>query len=283
MCGQVTKTTQPRHPADVLKAAADASRSLVTMKFRTHIRNLHGDVAAALNCGTRDEVIARFRGILSRAKSLFKTDHLDFWIEQLDRVEHHRTGPQLRPAPRARQAVRAPALHLEGRELRRYLLDRPDEALQRLRESVRRLRPRVGATGLLALGVESVRADAEAHRRPVGLGQLHRQVGETLYLQLDLFGWDDLGAFENYGQKLISVPYKPWLNKQFEPVDVTMPEKNAVVVLGLTLKDATGKALQRNFTTYIVSSGAAKKDEVRVVKNKKLKLVRFAPNSFHDM
>ena len=57
------------------------------MKFRTHIRNLHGDVAAALNCGTRDEVIARFRGILSRAKSLFKTDHLDFWIEQLDRVE----------------------------------------------------------------------------------------------------------------------------------------------------------------------------------------------------
>jgi hypothetical protein len=107
-----------------------------------------------------------------------------------------------------------------------------------------------------------------------------RQVGESLFLKFDLFGWDDLGAFEEYSSSLISAPYKPWMTKEFEPVDITMPDKNAVVVLGLTLKDATGKTLQRNFTTFIVSDGPAKKDEVRVVKDKKLKLVRFAPNSF---
>ena len=101
-----------------------------------------------------------------------------------------------------------------------------------------------------------------------------------LYLQLDLFGWDDLGVHENYSQKLISVPYEPWMNKPFESIDVTMPDKNAVVILGMTLKDATGKALQRNFTTYIVSNGSSNREEVRVVKNNKLKLVRFAPGSF---
>jgi len=109
-----------------------------------------------------------------------------------------------------------------------------------------------------------------------------RNVGETLYLQSDLSGWDDLGVFENYSQKLISVPFQPWMNKEFEPVSVTMPDKNCVAVLGLTLKDATGAVLQRNFTTFVVSSGAAPKEEVRVVKNNKLKLLRFAPASFAE-
>ena len=109
-----------------------------------------------------------------------------------------------------------------------------------------------------------------------------RNVGETLYLQFDLSGWDDLGVFENYSQKLISVPFQPWMNKEFEPVSVTMPDKNCVAVLGLTLKDATGAVLQRNFTTFVVSSGAAPKEEMRVVKNNKLKLLRFAPASFAE-
>lgn len=108
-----------------------------------------------------------------------------------------------------------------------------------------------------------------------------RNLGETLYLQFDLFGWDDLGDFENYSTKLITAPYEPWMNKEFQPVDITMPDKNTVAVLGLTLKDATGNVLQRNFTTFIVSDGAAKRQEMRVVKNDKLKLVRFAPNSFN--
>ncbi len=107
-----------------------------------------------------------------------------------------------------------------------------------------------------------------------------REVGETLLLQFDVFGWDDLGTFETYGQKLISAPYAPWMNKEFQPVDITMPDKNAVVVVGLTLKDATGTVLHRNFTTYIVSDGVAKKEELRIVKDNKLKLLRFAPNSF---
>lgn len=107
-----------------------------------------------------------------------------------------------------------------------------------------------------------------------------QKVGETLTLQLDLFGRDDLGTGENYGQKLLTVPYTPWLSREFESVEVTMPDKNAVVILGLTLRDGTGQVLQRNFTTFIVSNNAAPREEMRTVKNARLKLLRFAPNTF---
>jgi hypothetical protein len=107
-------------------------------------------------------------------------------------------------------------------------------------------------------------------------------VGETLLLEIELFGWDDLGVFENFGQKLISVPCEPWLNREFEPVSLKMPEKNAVVIMGLKLKDATGTVLQQNFASFIVSSSESPRQEIRMEKNRKLKLVRFAPLSFSE-
>ena len=108
----------------------------------------------------------------------------------------------------------------------------------------------------------------------------NKDAGDVLFLHLDLYGWDDLGNVENFSRKLISVPYEPWMNKEFEPVDITMPNKNCVAVLALILKDGAGTVLHRNFNTFIVSSGPARSEETRVVNQRKLKLLRFAPHSF---
>ncbi|MBN1464128.1 glycoside hydrolase family 2 [candidate division KSB1 bacterium] len=107
-----------------------------------------------------------------------------------------------------------------------------------------------------------------------------RAVGEELLLSLDLYGWDDLGEYENYGRQLISVPFEPWLQKEFEPVRVTLPKENTVCVLSLTLQDRTGTVLQRNFVVYVVSGGVARREEIRTSNDSSVKLVRFAPSTF---
>ncbi|MBN1560662.1 glycoside hydrolase family 2, partial [candidate division KSB1 bacterium] len=123
-------------------------------------------------------------------------------------------------------------------------------------------------------------APGETVRVPIYASFMTDRVAETLILQLDLSGWDDLGEFENYSRQLISVPGEPWLQKEFEPVAVTLPEENAVCILGLTLQDGAGAVLQRNFTTYVVSGGAAKREEMRAAQNRGVKLIRFAPATF---
>ncbi len=59
-----------------------------------------------------------------------------------------------------------------------------------------------------------------------------------------------------------------------------MPEKPAIAILSLTLEDESGNVLHRNFTTYLVSEDESPREETINTNSGKIKVVRFAPNSF---
>ncbi len=105
-------------------------------------------------------------------------------------------------------------------------------------------------------------------------------VSENLMLHAELFGWDRLGRRENYSKYEHAISYSPWMNKELKPLTVTMPEKPAIAILSLTLEDESGNVLHRNFTTYLVSEDESPREETINTNSGKIKVVRFAPNSF---
>jgi hypothetical protein len=105
-------------------------------------------------------------------------------------------------------------------------------------------------------------------------------VGGNLTLHAELFGWDTLGRRETYSKYEQTVPYSPWMSKELEPLPVTMPDKPALAILSLALEDESGDVLHRNFTTYLVSDGESPREETITTNSGKIKVVRFAPNTF---
>jgi len=103
-----------------------------------------------------------------------------------------------------------------------------------------------------------------------------KSVGSELTLRIKLFGWDTFGRKETYRRQIRSVPYEPWMSTELEPIEITMPRKPAVAVLGLALEDASGNVLHRNFTTYRASDGPLPREET----SRRRKVVRFAPDTF---
>ncbi len=61
-----------------------------------------------------------------------------------------------------------------------------------------------------------------------------------------------------------------------------MPNQRALAVLALTLTDAAGTVLHRNFTTYLVGDSHAPRDESLETDAGKLRVLRFAPRSYRD-
>jgi hypothetical protein len=69
------------------------------------------------------------------------------------------------------------------------------------------------------------------------------------------------------------------MNRELEPLSVTMPDKPALAVLSLILQDESGGILHRNFTTYLVSDGPSPREETIASDSGSIKVVRFAPGS----
>ena len=105
-------------------------------------------------------------------------------------------------------------------------------------------------------------------------------VGNTLTLKTKLYGWNNLGQKRTYSRSTVSVPYKPWMSKELEPLKIKMPAESGVAVLTLTLQNAAGNVLSRNFTTYLVSDRPSARSETINSEGEKIKVVRFAPDSF---
>ncbi len=104
--------------------------------------------------------------------------------------------------------------------------------------------------------------------------------GAPLRLRAMLTGWDRFGHWRWYSQTTQTVSFEPWLSKQLAPLSVTMPDQPALALLTLTLEDEAGTVLHRNFTTFLVSSGPATRDETIEVEGGRARIIRFAPASF---
>jgi hypothetical protein len=109
-----------------------------------------------------------------------------------------------------------------------------------------------------------------------------RSPGNSLVLRAELHGWDTLGRWEGYSRARQSIAFEPWMAEPLPPLKVTMPTKRAVAVLALSLENEAGVVLQRNFTTFHVADGSAPRAEIIDANGSKMRVVRFAPNSFRS-
>jgi hypothetical protein len=93
-------------------------------------------------------------------------------------------------------------------------------------------------------------------------------------LKLELVGHDDLGRFRRWWSGERKVPFAPWTSRALEPVAVPMPSRRAVAVLRSRLEDATGRVLQRNFTSFVVGETASSRDETLASDGRRLRVLR---------
>jgi hypothetical protein len=107
-------------------------------------------------------------------------------------------------------------------------------------------------------------------------------VGRQLALKMKLIGTDTLGRPQNYWQGRRRIAYRPWMNEELEPVEVTMPERPGLAILQLTLENASGVVLHHNFTTFLVADGPCPRDETIESGRRKMRVVRFSPKGFAD-
>ena len=107
-----------------------------------------------------------------------------------------------------------------------------------------------------------------------------QEVGNELTLRTELYGWDSLGRRETYATAERKIAYTPWMSQELDPLEVVMPDKQAVAVLALVLEDATGAVLHRNFTTYLVADGLSPRDETISTDGRYTRVLRIAPKEF---
>lgn len=105
-------------------------------------------------------------------------------------------------------------------------------------------------------------------------------VGGELTLKIELNGWDAFGQERKWQSFTKTIPYKPWMQQALAPVYLIMPTEKAVAVLALTLQDAKGNILSRNFNTYIVEKPMP--TEVAMPGGNKLRLLTVSPKQFSD-
>ncbi len=107
-------------------------------------------------------------------------------------------------------------------------------------------------------------------------------VGRQLVLKMKLSGWDTLGRPRNYWQGRRRLAYRPWMNEEIKPVDITMPKQPGLAILQFILETTSGTVLHRNFTTYLVADGAGPRDETIESGRRKTRIIRFVPKDFAE-
>jgi hypothetical protein len=72
------------------------------------------------------------------------------------------------------------------------------------------------------------------------------------------------------------------MTRELAPLKMRMPGFPALAVLALTLETEAGVVLHRNFTTFLVANGPSPRSEVVTDGSSRIRLVRFAPNTFSN-
>ena len=107
-----------------------------------------------------------------------------------------------------------------------------------------------------------------------------KDLGTSLNLQVQMYGYDALGQKKTWMTTNKTVPYQAWLQKELEPLKLTMPNEKAVVIVALILEDNSGNIVHRNFTTFIVEGNLP--TEITLLNGKKAKLLSIEPKNFSD-
>lgn len=129
---------------------------------------------------------------------------------------------------------------------------------------------------------------------PLFVSILTDRVGSReLTLRSSMRAWDSLGRVRNVAARGsanaprgggagagVRVPCSPWMCKAIDPLEVTMPQEPAVVVLSVQLEDRTGAVVARNFTTFNVRDGRQPRDQTLGQRQRRTRVLRVAPKDF---
>ncbi|MFN8344447.1 MAG: glycoside hydrolase family 2 TIM barrel-domain containing protein [Spirosomataceae bacterium] len=128
---------------------------------------------------------------------------------------------------------------------------------------------------------KSVRA-TEVVQVPLTISSMtgRTDIGNELTLKVELNGWDAFGHEKKGHSFTQKIPYKPWMQQTLAPIYVIMPAEKSVAVLALTLQDANGNVISRNFNTYIVEKPQS--TEMVTGGGQKLRLLSVSPKQFSD-
>lgn len=107
-----------------------------------------------------------------------------------------------------------------------------------------------------------------------------RAVGDSLTLRTELYGWNALGERKTHTTATRRVAYRPWRAEALAPLQVTMPDEPAVVILAVHLLDAFGHSLHHNFTTFVVEGPLP--SEARLSDGRRARVSRVEAGAFSD-
>ena len=109
-----------------------------------------------------------------------------------------------------------------------------------------------------------------------------KDYGESLLLKTELSGWNRIGTFVHYYENNYTVPYSPWMNRQFAVIPATMPSEPGLAVMSFILTDAAGNELHHNFICFVVDDGNTSPVSTITIDNRLADLVSFKPAGFAE-
>ncbi|CAN5371625.1 hypothetical protein BH10BAC4_BH10BAC4_03740 [soil metagenome] len=103
-------------------------------------------------------------------------------------------------------------------------------------------------------------------------------LGNELRVRVKLSGVDAIGQEKQWGEFSKQIAYQPYMNKEVESLELTVPNEKAVVTVALVLEDNAGNELHHNFFHLIVES----QTQTSIVLNngKKAMFVSVEPKGF---
>lgn len=107
-----------------------------------------------------------------------------------------------------------------------------------------------------------------------------RYAGSELILKAELSGCDNLGRQQAPSQQQRKIITTAWMNRELEPLSVTMPDAPGLYILSLVLQDAAGSELHHNFTAFVVADGPSPRRASVPIADGKLEALCIAPADF---
>lgn len=101
---------------------------------------------------------------------------------------------------------------------------------------------------------------------PIGVSAVTNHIPENLKIKYSIYGWNEIGEKVENSSGEIKAKATPFTFTELEPVELTAPNQNMVMILATTLEDASGNVLQRNFVPFKVD-GESVPDIVTVTKS----------------
>ena len=81
-----------------------------------------------------------------------------------------------------------------------------------------------------------------------------KDYGDELYLEYELTHLNSFGQSKLILSKQLTFDYKPWINKNLNPIKIKLPEENGLSKLTLKLKTKNNVTLHKNFMHFDVNS-----------------------------